>query len=40
MLDKLATIGLLNAALHSCDKAGLVFEHAVNGVHWFCRLVV
>ncbi len=32
MLDKLATVGLLNAFLHSGDEAGLIFEHPGNGV--------
>jgi hypothetical protein len=32
VLYKLATVGLLNASLHSCDEAGLVFKHAINGL--------
>ena len=31
-LYKLATVGLLDASLHSCDEAGLIFEHAGNSV--------
>ena len=30
--NKLATAGLLDAFLHSCDEAGLIFEHAGNSV--------
>jgi hypothetical protein len=29
---KLATAGLLDASLHSCDEAVLIFEHAGNSV--------
>jgi hypothetical protein len=29
---KLTTVGLLDAFLHSCDKAVLIFEHAGNSV--------
>ena len=32
MLYKLAAVGLLNASLHACGEAGLIFEHAGNGV--------
>ena len=32
MLHKLATVGLLDASLDSCDEAGLIFEHPGNGV--------
>ena len=32
MLHKLATVGLLDASLHSCDEAGLIFEHPGNCV--------
>ena len=32
VLDKLATVGLLNASLHSGDEAGLIFEHPGNSV--------
>ena len=30
VLYKLATVGLLNASLHSGDKAGLIFKHSGN----------
>jgi len=29
---KLATVGLFDACLHSCDEAGLIFEHTGNSV--------
>jgi hypothetical protein len=32
VLYKLATVGLLNASLHSGDEAGLIFEHSGNSV--------
>lgn len=32
VLYKLATVGLLDASLHSCGKAVLIFEHAGNSV--------
>jgi hypothetical protein len=32
VLYKLATVGLLDASLHSRDEAGLIFEHAGNSV--------
>ena len=32
MLDKLATVGLLNTSLHSGDEAGLIFEHPGNSI--------
>jgi len=32
VLDKLAAVGLLNASLHACGEAGLIFEHPGNGV--------
>ena len=32
VLYKLATVGLFDACLHSCDEAGLIFEHAGNSV--------
>ena len=32
VLYKLATVGLLDASLHSCDEAVLIFEHAGNSV--------
>ncbi len=32
VLYKLAPAGLLNASLHAGDEAGLIFEHAGNGV--------
>ncbi len=30
MCDKLATVRLLDASLHACDEAGLIFQHAGN----------
>ena len=32
VLYKLATVGLLDASVHSCDEAGLIFKHAGNSV--------
>ena len=32
VLYKLATVGLLDASLHSCNEAGLIFEHPGNSV--------
>lgn len=32
VLYKLASVGLLDTPLHSCDEAGLIFEHAGNCV--------
>ncbi len=32
MLYTLATVGLFDASLHSCDEAALIFEHAGNSV--------
>jgi hypothetical protein len=32
VLYKLATVGLLDAPLYSCNEAGLIFEHARNSV--------
>jgi hypothetical protein len=32
VLYQLATVGLLDASLHSCDETGLIFEHAGNSV--------
>ena len=32
MLHKLATVGLLDASLDSCDEAGLILEHPCNRV--------
>lgn len=32
MLDKLATVGLFNAFLHSSNEAGLTFEHPDHSV--------
>ena len=32
VLYQLATVGLLDASLHSCDEAGLIFKHAGNSV--------
>ncbi len=29
---KLATVGLLNASLHSCDEARLILEHPGNSI--------
>jgi hypothetical protein len=32
VLYKLATVGLLDSSLHSCDEAGLIVEHTGNCV--------
>ena len=32
VLYKLATVGLLDASLHSCDEEGLIFEHPGHSV--------
>jgi hypothetical protein len=32
VLDKLAAVGLLDAALHFCDEPSLVFEHTTNPI--------
>ena len=32
VLYQLATVGLLDASLHFCDEASLIFEHAGNSV--------
>ena len=31
MLNSLATVSLINTALHSRDETGLVFEHTADG---------
>ena len=31
VVNQFAAIGLLHASVHSGDKAGLIFKHAVNG---------
>ena len=32
MVYKLATVGLLNASLYSCDETGLIFKHPRHSV--------
>jgi len=34
VLYKLAPVGLLNASLHSCNEASLIFEHPRDGVFY------
>ena len=32
MIYNLAAVGLLDTPLHACDEAGLIFQHAGNGI--------
>lgn len=32
VFDKFAAVGLLDALLHACDEAGLIFDHMGNSI--------